>query len=93
MLKKALSIMTAVATVISTSVAAHAFTITNLDGTAQMLTILEQADEWDIAIQPNETLSHLCHSGCLIILEYDEDQDFQGNETVEIKDGRMNVTK
>jgi hypothetical protein len=46
-------------------------------------------DEWDIEIQPNETLSHLCLSGCSIILSYREDRRFYGNEIVKIVDGRL----
>jgi hypothetical protein len=86
---KGLISLTAFAAVIATSVAAHAFTITNLDGAEHTFTILVEDDEWDIEIQPNETLSHLCLSGCSIILSYREDRRFYGNEIVKIVDGRL----
>jgi hypothetical protein len=92
MLKGLLSV-TAAAGVIATSVAAHAFTLTNMDGVERIFTILVEDDEWNITIQPNETLSHLCRSGCSIVLGYTEDQDFWGNETVKIMDGRLTVGK
>ena len=85
--------LTAVAALIATSVAAHAFTITNWDVTKHLFTIFVEDDGWNITIQPNETLSHLCRSGCSIALGYDEDQDFEGKETVKIVDGRLIVGK
>jgi hypothetical protein len=88
---KGLFSLTAAAALIATSAAANAFTITNWDTTKHMFTILIEDDEWNITIQPNETLSHLCRSGCSIALGSDEDQDFEGNETVKIIDGRLNV--
>jgi hypothetical protein len=85
--------LTAAAALIATSTATHAFTITNRDRTKHIFTILVEDDEWNIIIQPNETLSHLCRSGCSIALGSDEDQDFQGTETVKIVDGRLIVGK
>jgi hypothetical protein len=90
---KGLFSLTAAAALIATSVAAHAFTITNWDETKHMFTILVEDDEWNITIQPNETLSHICRLGCSIALGYDEDQDFVGNETIKIIDGRLIVGK
>ena len=90
---KGLFSLTAFAAVIGTSVAAHAFTITNLDGAEHTFTILVGDDEWDIKIQPDETLSHLCLSGCSIILSYHEDRKFYGNEIVKIVDGRLVLGK
>ena len=90
---KGLFSLTAAAALIATPAATHAFTITNRDRTKHIFTILVEDDEWNIIIQPNETLSHLCRSGCSIALESDEDQDFQGTETVKIVDGRLIVGK
>lgn len=90
MLKGLLS-LTAAAAIIATPVAAHAFSLTNWDSTKHKFIILEEDDEWYVTIQPDQTLSHLCRSGCSIILGMDEDQDFQGNETVGILDGRLIV--
>jgi hypothetical protein len=94
MLKELFS-LTAAALVIATSVAAHAFTLTNLDGMEHMFTIYAEDDEWGqaITIQPNGTLHHICISGCSIALEYDDEQDFRGHEAVVIMDGRLIVGK
>lgn len=88
---KALLNLTAATAVIATSVAANAFTLTNRDRTEHRFTIYVEDDEWNITIQANETLSHICRSGCSIALGSDEDQDFEGNEIVNIIDGRLIV--
>ncbi len=90
---KGLFSLAAAAALIATPAATHAFTITNQDRTKHIFIILVEDDEWNIIIQPNETLSHLCRSGCSIALGYDEDQDFEGKETVKIVDGRLIVGK
>lgn len=90
---KGLFSLTVAAALLATSAATHAFTITNWDRAKHIFTILVEDDEWNIIIQPNETLSHLCRSGCSIALGSEEDRDFYGNETVKIVDGRLIVGK
>lgn len=83
-----LTLMTAVFTA---PVSAHAFTLTNQDTKEHMFTILIEDDEWDITIEPNETLIHLCPSGCSIALGYQRERDFIGSENVKIIGGRLRV--
>jgi hypothetical protein len=86
---KAILGLTMVTAVMAASLPALAFTLTNLDGTEHVLTIVVEDDEWDVTIRPNETLSHLCRSGCSIAIGYGEERDFKGNETVVITGGRL----
>lgn len=85
--------LTATAAMMSTSVAAHALTLTNRDRTAHTVAILEEDDEWSATIQPGETLRNLCVSRCSIAIGPDEDRDFQGFESVSIVDGRLILTR
>lgn len=85
--------LTATAALLSTSVAAHAVTLTNRDRTVHTVTILEEDDEWSATIQPGETLRNLCVSRCSIAIAPDEDRDFQGFESVSIVDGRLIITR
>lgn len=87
--------LTAAAAVIATSVTAYAFTLTNLDRMRHKFTIYldDDDDEWDITIQFNETLSHLCASGCTIAIEYGEEEDFQGHESILIIDGQLTTVE
>jgi hypothetical protein len=81
--------LTMVTAIMAASLPALAFTLTNLDGTEHMFTIVVEDDEWDVTIQPNEKLSHLCRSGCSIAIGHGEERDFEGNETVIITGGRL----
>lgn len=90
---KALLGLTAVTAVFATSVTAYAFTLTNQDRTEHRFTIYVEDDEWNITIQANEILSHLCATGCSIAIEYGEEQDFEGYETVMIIDGRLTIAE
>ena len=95
MLKELLSLM-AGAAVLATSVAAYPFTLTNRDGRTHNLTVFyDQHDEgeWNLTIEPGETLSNLCPRGCSIALEYDEEEDFEGHEIVTILDGKLVITE
>ncbi len=85
--------LTATAALLSTSVAAHAVTLTNRDRTVHTVSILEEDDEWSATIQPGETLKNLCLSRCSIAIAPDEDRDFQGFESVSIVDGRLIITR
>lgn len=87
--------LTAAAAIIATSVTAHAFTLTNLDRMGHKFTIYvdDDDDEWDITIQFNETLSHLCPSGCTIAIEYGEEEDFEGHETILIIGGQLTTVQ
>ncbi len=85
--------LTAAAALLSTSIAAHAVTLTNRDKTVHTVTVLEEDDEWSATIQPGETLRNLCVSRCSIAIAPDEDRDFQGFESVSIVDGRLIVTR
>jgi len=82
---------TVVAAMMATSLSAHAFTLTNQDTVEHMFTILVGDDEWDVTIEPNETLIHLCPSGCLIAIGYHREEDFSGNEVAKIIGGRLRV--
>jgi len=77
----------------ATSVVAHAFTLTNGDRTEHILHILVADDEWMIRIQPGETLRDLCRSGCSISLGLQNEQNFEGSETVTIVNGRLLLGK
>lgn len=90
---KGLKSLTAAAVLMVTSVAAHAFTLTNWEGRQHTFIVFVEDDEWNVRIQPNETLHHLCVSGCSIALEYHEEQDFEGREFVMIVNGRLFVAK
>jgi cbb3-type cytochrome oxidase subunit 3 len=92
MLKTLLS-LTAATAVFVTAVTAYAFTLTNKDQMAHQFTIYVEDDEWDITIQANETLKHLCRSGCSIAIGYGREKDFKGREIVFIEDGRMTIAK
>jgi hypothetical protein len=92
MLKVLLS-LTAATAVLATSVAAHAFTLTNQDRTEHRFTIYVEDDEWNITILANETLRHLCASGCSIAIEIGQEKDFEGYETVMIMDGRLTIAE
>lgn len=81
--------LTMVTAIMAASLPALAFTLTNLDGAEHVFTIVVKDDEWDVTIQPNEILSHLCRSGCSIAIGYGEERDFKGNETVIIMGGRL----
>jgi len=82
-----------VTAVIAASLSAQAFTLINQDGMAHHFTILVKDDEWRITVEPNETLVYLCPAGCSISLGYQKEQDFRGDETVSIKDGRLTVAE
>jgi len=92
MLKGLLS-LTVAAVLIATSVSAQALTLINRDDTHHTFTIYEEDDEWSVTIQPDQTLTHLCRSGCSIALEHDEERDFDGREIVVIFDGRLLVAR
>ena len=92
MIKELLS-LTAAAVLIATPVSAQAFTLINRDVTQHTFTIYEEDDEWSVTIQPDQTLTHLCRSGCSIALEHAEERDFDGREIVVISDGRLLVAR
>jgi hypothetical protein len=75
--------------IMAISVAAHALTLTNQDNSVHTLEILAEDDEWSTTIQPGETLRHLCLSPCSIALGPDEELDFEGHETINIRNGRL----
>ncbi|MDX1401141.1 MAG: hypothetical protein R3245_04390 [Kiloniellales bacterium] len=89
---KALLCLTTITFLLATSVSAQAFTLINQDRTHYTFTIFVEDDEWDVTIQPNQTLTHLCRSGCSIVFEHDDEQDFDGREIVMIMNGRLSVS-
>jgi len=88
MCKAYLSLAAAVA-IMGTSAVAHAFTLTNCDRTEHTFGILVADDEWTVRIQAGETLRDLCRSGCTISLGLQDEQSFEGSETVTIVNGRL----
>lgn len=88
---KTILVFAMVTAVIAAASPAQAFTLINQDGMAHHFTILVKDDEWRITVGPNETLVHMCPVGCSISLAHHKEQDFRGDETVSIKDGRLTV--
>lgn len=84
--------LTATAFLIATSMPAQALTLINRDGTHYTFTIFVEDDEWSVTIQPNQTLTHLCRSGCSIAFEHHGERDFDGRETIMIVNGRLRVS-
>lgn len=89
---KGLQSLPAGAAVLATSVAAYPFTLTNRDGQVHNLTVFYDQNgegEWNVKIEPGETLRNFCPRGCAIALEYDEEEDFEGHGIVTILNGEL----
>ena len=86
MLKTTLG-LTAAAVVLATSVAAQALTLTNRDATEYTVRISEPENEDMLVIQPEESITDLCYSSCILKLEDGKGMSFNGDETVVIENG------
>lgn len=83
----------AAAAVLATSVAAQALTLTNRDSTEYTVRISEPENEDTLVIQPEESVTDLCYSSCILKLEGGKGKSFTGDETVVIENGVLLVVE
>lgn len=92
-MKVKLATACAVAAWLVTAGAVQALTLTNRDTSDVWLEITEQESE-ELAIfvvEPGHVIEDVCTRGCTIRTEDGDEEDFEGTEIVEIKDGELTV--
>lgn len=71
---------------VATVAPGYAASITNKEGAAIVLTIVEDGNRSELALGPGETES-VCDSGCFVTLPNGDRVGLSGNETIEITGG------
>lgn len=78
--------MLAILAALALSVPAHAATVTNKDGAALVLTIVEDGSRMELPLDAGATET-VCPSGCFVTLPSGDRITLTGSETVEIEGG------
>jgi hypothetical protein len=76
---------------LSSSVAAHAASITNRDDRDHKLTIIEGDTRTDHVVKPSQVLTGVCGKGCTLRLDDEEDDEYQleGEDVVSIEEDSL----
>ena len=86
-----LACVVAVILALSSSVAAHAASITNRDDQDHKVTIVEGDTKTDYTLKPSQVLTGVCAKGCTVHLNDDEDEEYQleADDVVSIEEGSL----
>jgi hypothetical protein len=81
----------AVIGLLSSSVAAHAASITNRDDREHKVTIVEGDTKTDHVLKPSQVLAGVCTKGCTVRLDDDEEEEYQveANDVVSIEEDSL----
>jgi len=76
---------------LSSSIAAHAVSITNRDDQDHKVTIVEGDTKTEHVLKPMQTLSGICAKGCTVHLDDDEEEEYQleSEDVVSIEEGSL----
>ena len=76
---------------LSSSIAAHAVSITNRDDQDHKVTIIEGDTRTDHSLKPSQTLTGICAKGCTVHLNDDQEEEYQleGEDVVSIEEGNL----
>ena len=88
--------LAAACTILLLASSAQALTLTNRDPEERRLQITEGGDEavtHDVIVEADQTREDLCLEGCTIVLDSGEHASFEGDEVVEIEDGRFVIAE
>jgi hypothetical protein len=80
-----------VISLLSSSAAAHAVSITNRDEHDHKLTVTEGDTKAEHVLPPSQTLNGICMKGCTVRLNDNEDDEYQleADDVVSIEDGSL----
>jgi hypothetical protein len=80
-----------VISLLSSSIAAHAVSITNRDEHDHKLSVIEGDTKADQVLRPSQTLNGICMKGCIVRLNDSEDDEYQleADDVVSIEDGSL----
>jgi HSP90 family molecular chaperone len=76
---------------LSSSIAAHAVSITNRDDQDHKVTIVEGDTKTEHVLKPMQVLSGICAKGCTVHLDDDEEEEYQleSEDVVSIEEGSL----
>ncbi len=76
---------------LSSSIAAHAVSITNRDDQDHKVTIVEGDTKTEHVLKPSQVLNGICAKGCTVHLDDDEEEEYQleSNDVVSIEEGSL----
>ncbi len=88
---KRLARVVGVVGLLSSSIAAHAVSITNRDDQDHKVTIVEGDTKTDHVLKPSQALNGICAKGCTVHLDDDQEEEYQleADDVVSIEEGSL----
>jgi hypothetical protein len=80
-----------IAVILSSTIAAHAVSITNRDDHDHKVTVIEGDSKTDHLLKPSQVLADICAKGCTVRLNDDEEDEYQlePDDVVSIEEGSL----